>query len=508
MSSIDHIKQVAVIGAGTMGIGICEVAAVHGQSVQLFDVSRNAAEKAVTAMSARMDKRVARGKITAEFKDKVMARIIVAKELSDLAESDLVVEAIIENLDIKQKLFQELEDICSSETLLASNTSSISITAIAAGMAQPERLFGLHFFNPAPVMKLVEVISGLLTDPKHLATGKALCEFWGKIPVVASSSPGFIVNRVARSFYGEPLKMRQEQLASVATMDAVMTKAAGFRMGPFTLMDLIGIDINYSVSQTVYQAMYNDPRFRPSLIQSEMVNAGTLGRKSGRGFYDYTQDVEPVAVAYESEQDAPEVLVLPDDLGVLSPLFVNVAETDIELLSGDVLQVDDCEIQLTEGMQATQVAEYNQASSDGNPSVALVDLSFDYGNSQCINLSFSANCPAETRQKVIGLFQALGKDVLLTDDQPGMIAMRTVVMLINEAADAVFNGVCSAEDVDLAMQYGVNYPKGLLAFAEELGWQYVDNALTYLQMWFGDDRYRVSPYIQNKAQQARLMRAQ
>ena len=503
MTTADQIKTVAVIGAGTMGIGICEVAAVHEQAVLLFDVNQAAAEKAIESMSARMDKRVARGKITAEFKSAVMSRIQVASELSELSQSDLVVEAIIENLKIKQDLFQQLEAICSSECLLSSNTSSISITAIAAGMKSPERLFGLHFFNPAPVMKLVEVISGLLTDKKHLQTGMALCDFWGKIPVIASSSPGFIVNRVARSFYGEPLKMCQEQLARVETMDAVMTQAAGFRMGPFTLMDLIGIDINYSVSQTVYQAMYNDPRFRPSLIQSEMVNAGTLGRKSGKGFYDYAQDVEPSAVAFEPKQQAPDVLVIPDELGALTALFEGVDKVDVELLSGEVLQVDNCEIQITEGMQASQVAEYNQASADVPLSVALIDLSFDYAKSSVINLSFSDNCPLETKNKVIGLFQALGKDVLVTDDQPGMIAMRTITMLVNEAADAVFNGVCSAEDVDLAMRYGVNYPKGLLAFAETMGWQYIDNALTYLQIWFGDDRYRVSPYIQNKAQQER-----
>lgn len=510
VQAIDQIKKVAVIGAGTMGIGICEVAAVHEQDVLLFDVNQAAAEQAIENMSARMDNRVARGKITAAFKANVMSRIQVANELSELSQADLVVEAIIENLKIKQDLFQQLETICSSDCLLASNTSSISITAIAAGMKSPERLFGLHFFNPAPVMKLVEVISGLLTDKKHLQTGKALCEFWGKIPVVASSSPGFIVNRVARSFYGEPLKMCQEQLASVETMDAVMTQAAGFRMGPFTLMDLIGIDINYSVSQTVYQAMYNDPRFRPSLIQSEMVNAGTLGRKSGKGFYDYAQDVEPSAVTFEPKQQAPDVLVIPDELGGLTALFEGVDKVDVELLSGEVLQVDNCEIQITEGMQASQVAEFNQASSEAKDgeesSVLLIDLSFDYAKSSVINLSFSDNCPIETKNRVIGLFQALGKDVLVTDDQPGMIAMRTITMLINEAADAVFNGVCSAEDVDLAMRYGVNYPKGLLAFAETMGWQYIDNALTYLQMWFGDGRYRVSPYIQNKAQQERRPR--
>lgn len=491
----NQIKQVGVVGAGTMGIGICEVAAAHGQQVKLFDVNVEFAQKAVESLAARLEKRVAKGKISAQDKSEILDRVVVVEDLSALSDVDLVIEAIIENIEIKQQLFQKLEDICSSKTLLSSNTSSISITAIAAGLKQPERLFGLHFFNPAPVMKLVEVISGLLTDPEHIEVGKALCQFWGKVPVVAQSSPGFIVNRVARSFYGEPLKMMQEQLADPVTLDAVMTGAAGFRMGPFALMDLIGIDINYSVSQTVYGAMYNDPRFRPSLIQAEMVAAGTLGRKSGRGFYRYDKETAAPEAAFESSQTAPASITLPVDLGVLEPLFSGMDDTGIEVLPGDDIQVGHCMVLLTEGAKASDVQQY---FGDSGLSVALVDWSFDYAKASAVNVAFSADVSAADRAAVTGLFQALGKQVLVCHDQPGMIAMRTMAMLVNEAADAVFNGVCSAEDVDLAMRYGVNYPKGLLAFADSLGWAWLDGGLSNLQRWFGDDRYRRSPYIQNQ----------
>ncbi len=494
---LGQINQIAVIGAGTMGIGICEVAAAHGHLVKLFDVDESAAKNALVMMSDRLDKRVLRGKIAAQEKIDLIEKIEVVNELEALADADLVIEAIVENLDIKRQLFHKLERICSSNTLLTSNTSSLSITAIAAHLKTPERLFGLHFFNPAPVMKLVEVVSGLLTDPKYIKMGQNLCQSWGKVPVVASSTPGFIVNRVARSFYGEPLKMMQEQLASPHFFDAVMTKVAGFKMGPFTLMDLIGIDVNYSVSQSVYQAMYNDPRFKPSLIQAEMVHAGTLGKKSGRGFYRYDLELPVAESLYEHACQAPEQISLPTNLGVLEPLFKGIEDSAVEVRLGDDIQIGNCLVLLTEGAKADDLQSY---FSESGLSVALIDWSFDYELAEAVNLTFSSDVTVVDKQAVIGLFQLLGKSVLLSDDQPGMVVMRTLVMLINEAADAVFNGVCSASDVDLAMCHGVNYPKGLLAFADALGWEWVNDGLANLQGWFGDDRYRRSPYIQNKIQ--------
>lgn len=486
-----ELNKVGVVGAGTMGIGICEVAAKHGQDVVLFDVSETAANEAVEVLNNRLKKRAIRGKITKEEAKKIIDRINVVNDLAHFSACDLVVEAIIEDLSIKQELFKKLEIITSSLALLATNTSSISITAIASRMQDSSRLFGMHFFNPAPIMKLVEVISGQQTDPEILKQAKSICKQWNKVPVLAQSTPGFIVNRVARSYYGEPLKMMQEQLASFYHIDAVMKEAAGFRMGPFTLMDLIGIDINYAVSKTVYQAMFNDPRFRPSLIQGEMVNANTLGKKTKQGFYDHKEGAANPKADYLHSDAKFDLITVPEEETFFSRMFCDF-EHDQRKWQGDQVVLSGCELRLSDGRMAKDIeAEVNQP-------VCLVDVSFDYKKSQSVNLSFSPAVDQFMKNRIVACFNHIGKNVLVTDDQPAMIALRTVVMLINEASDAVFNGVCSARDVDLSMRYGVNYPKGLLAFAEELGWQHVATTLENLYQWFGDDRYRLSPYIKNQ----------
>jgi 3-hydroxybutyryl-CoA dehydrogenase len=485
------IQLIGVIGAGTMGMGICEVAAANGHKVQVYDVNQAFAEQAHQGMQARLKKRVLRGKISAEQADTIARSIRVVTDLEALKVCDLVIEAVIEDLSIKQQLFAELEALVSEETLLASNTSSISISAIAAKLKDPSRLFGLHFFNPAPVMKLVEVIAGIQTNPEHVEQAVKLCRQWGKKPVRAQSSPGFIVNRVARPFYGEALKIKQEQLASVEHIDAVMTEAAGFRMGPFELMDLIGIDVNYAVSQTVYQAMFNDPRFRPSLMQSEMVHANLLGKKTGQGFYDHADGAARPKPDYVYSEANFDQLVVPEELSHLSVLFSEF-DYDQRTWQGDQVIISGCQLVLSDGMTAKQ-----HEVASGQPT-CVVDLSFDYRKAHTVHLAFGPGVNEFMQHRIIALLGHIGKQVLVTNDQPGLIAMRTVAMLINEAADTVFNGVCGAKEVDLAMCYGVNYPKGLLAFAEELGWDHVARTLEHLQQWFGDDRYRLSPYIRNQ----------
>ncbi len=488
---MNAIEIVGVVGAGTMGMGIAEVAAAHGQKVLLFDVDEVFANKSHEAMQARLKKRVIRGKITQDDADQIARSIRIVKTVADFLVCDLVVEAIVEDLAVKRKLFQQLETIVSEHALLASNTSSLSITAIAAVLNDPSRLFGLHFFNPAPVMKLVEIVKGLQTNPAHVKAAKKLCLLWKKKSVVTQSTPGFIVNRVARPFYGEALKMYQEQLASVVAIDTVLTAGAGFRMGPFELMDLIGIDINYSVSQTVFKEMFNDPRFKPSLLQGEMVHANTLGRKSGRGFYDYTEGTAITKPEYSYSEASFDQIIVPDEMTFLSRLFSEF-EYDQRKWQGTQIIVSGCQLVLSVGKTASQIEQ------ESNQPTCVVDLSFDYKKSQCIHLAFGPEVNEFMQNRIISLVNYMGKKALVTEDQPGMIALRTIVMLINEAADAVFNGVCTSTDVDLAMRYGVNYPKGLLAFAEELGWQHVADSLINLQQWFGDDRYRLSPYIRNQ----------
>ncbi len=486
----ESINNVGVVGAGTMGIGICEVAASFGQHVVLYDLSQEFAQGAMEKLHDRLKRRAFRGKITKEQIADLMGRIELVDDLAHFSACDLVIEAIVEDLSIKQELFKKLEVITSSEALLATNTSSISITAIAAALKEPGRLFGMHFFNPAPVMKLVELVTGQLTHQDHISQAKSICSTWKKTAVVTNSSPGFIVNRVARSYYGETLKMLQEQLATFYHIDAVMTEAAGFRMGPFALMDLIGIDINYAVSKTVYQAMHNDPKFRPSLIQSEMVNANLLGKKTNQGFYKHADGAAKPKVEYIHSEAEFDQITVPEEMTFFSEMFCEF-EYDKRKWEGDEVIISGCLLQMCDGRLAKDIEREN-----GLP-VCLVDLSFDYQKSQSVNLCFSPSVNQFMRNRIVAVFNKMGKQVIESADQPGMIALRTMAMLINEAADAVFNGVCTAKDVDLAMRYGVNYPKGLLAFAEELGWNHVATALENLQKWFGDDRYRLSPYIRN-----------
>lgn len=486
----EAIKQVGVIGAGTMGIGIAEVAANYGQQVVLYDAQEGFAKQALSQLQERLKKRAFKGKITQQAVSDLMDRIELVDDLAHFSGCDLVVEAVTENLAIKQELFRKLEVITSSLTLLATNTSSISITAIAAGMKQPDRLFGMHFFNPAPVMKLVELVSGLMTDETHIEQAAALCKAWQKIPVKTQSSPGFIVNRVARSYYGETLKMCQEQLLGHRQIDAVMTEAAGFRMGPFELMDLIGIDINYAVSQTVYQAMHQDPRFRPSLIQQEMVHAKRLGRKTGQGFYSHADGAAKAKPEYAHSDAEFDRLTVPEEMTYFSRMFCEF-DHDQRQWAGDTVMVSGCRILPTDGRLAKDL------EASGQTPVCLVDMSFDYLQATSVNVCFSPGVNQFMRNRIVALFNHMGKQVMVCPDQPGMVAMRTIAMLVNEAADAVFNGVCTAKDVDLAMRYGVNYPKGLLAFAEELGHQHLASVLEHLHQWFGDDRYRLSPYIRN-----------
>ncbi|MBL7956350.1 MAG: NAD(P)-binding domain-containing protein, partial [Flavobacteriales bacterium] len=281
---MDATTKIAVIGAGTMGSGIAQVAAQAGHDVVLYDTRREVVDKALAMLRKTLDKLVEKGKLAKEQADGIHGRIASASDLKELAGSGLVIEAIIEDLGIKKKLFADLEGILSADAVLATNTSSLSVTAIAAACGIPERVIGLHFFNPAPLLPLVEVVPGLATDPALGARMCALMKAWGKAPVVCKDTPGFIVNRVARPFYGEALRIYEEGIADMATIDHAMRTIGGFKMGPFELMDLIGNDINFAVTRTVFEAFFYDPRYRPSITQQRQVESGWLGRKSGKGY--------------------------------------------------------------------------------------------------------------------------------------------------------------------------------------------------------------------------------
>ena len=374
------IKKVGIIGSGTMGSGIAQVAATAGCKVKIYDTKAEALAKAKVSLEKILARLIEKGRITETEKIRIQGNIAYVDNLKELGDSDLTIEAIIEDLNIKKKVFQELETHVSKNCIIASNTSSLSIASIASSLEKAERCVGIHFFNPAPLMKLVEVIPSIQTSEETLRISELTIKDWGKVVAVAKDTPGFIVNRVARPFYGEALRIYEEGVANFATIDWAMKTKGEFRMGPFELMDFIGNDVNYTVTESVFTAFYFDPRYKPSFTQKRFSEAGYLGRKSGRGYYNYA-----------------------------------------------------------EGAVAEVV----------NEDMDLAELIFE----------------------------------------------RVLVMLINEAADALFLNIASAEDIDNAMTKGVNYPKGLLAWADEKGIDWCVSKLDELYIEYHEDRYRCSPLL-------------
>ena len=369
--------NVGIIGAGTMGSGIAQVASTAGYTVKIFDASEAALNKAETSLEKILNRLIEKGRIDNKEKERIQNNISYVGRLKDLSGSDLTIEAIVENLEVKQNVLSELENYLCDKCIIASNTSSLSVASIAASLKKPERCIGIHFFNPAPLMKLVEIITAIQTSEDTLQTAIKTISDWKKVVAVAKDTPGFIVNRVARPFYGEALRIYEEGVADFATIDWSLKTIGGFRMGPFELMDFIGNDVNYTVTETVFTAFYFDPRYKPAFTQKRFAEAGYLGRKSGKGYYDYSE---------------------------------------------------------------------------------------------------GASKPSPKKDKEIGQ----------------QIFDRVIVMLINEAADALFLNIASAEDIDNAMTKGVNYPKGLLAWANEKGIDWCVSKLDELYDEYHEDRYRCS----------------
>lgn len=376
------MMKLGVIGSGAMGSGIGQVAAMAGWEVYLYDSNQDAIQKGLKSISDSINKLVSKQKFSPEMGVAALGRIYACDQLQTLADADIIIEAIIENIDAKKSVFKALEEIVSDTCIIATNTSSLSVTALASALRKPERFIGIHFFNPPVLMKLTEIIPAIQTESTLPIKVQKIIESWGKTALIARDTPGFIINKLARPFYSEALRIYEEGIASIPQIDFIMTQH-GFKMGPFTLMDFIGHDVNYHVTESVWKSFYYDSRYRPSLSQFKLVEAGYLGKKSGRGFYNYSNVIEPLE------------------------------------------NVD----------------------------------------------------------------QSLSLQVF----------MRIISMLINEAADTVYQNICSKEDVDWAVKLGVNYPMGLLEWGNELGYNNIVNQLDNLYKVYGEERYRVSPYLRNLA---------
>jgi 3-hydroxybutyryl-CoA dehydrogenase len=550
MTALSVDATVAVIGAGTMGAGIAQVAATAGHPVLLFDVAEGAVAAGIAGVTKALDRSVERGRIEAAEREAILDRIKPAAALVDLAQASLVIEAILERLDIKQELFKDLEGIVGPDAILASNTSSLSITAIAAALDRPERLAGMHFFNPAPVMALVEVVTGLVTDDATKETLFDTSVAWGKSPVLATSTPGFIANRIARPFYSEALRLVQEGAADAVTIDTIVKECGGFRMGPFELMDLIGVDVNLLVTRSVWEAFHYDPRYQPSLLQEELVAAGRFGRKSGAGWYDYRDGAVAPAPAEAPQGPRPKRITLTQDpsigqlldLPVFDPAsqlaqLAEKAGIEISYDAGELpFDIDDIDLDgLEPGAEIEASGDENFSleapwreyrpdeetaiqldgailkpargiaafadtwgAPDENPTV-FYDLCLDYTASPRIAIAAAHDAPRTAILAAAGFFQAIGKSVTVVQDAPGMVVTRIVAMLANEAADAVYYGVCTEDDADTAMLKGLNYPKGPLAWSREVGCQRIVDTLDAMFEFYHDPRYRASPLLRRMA---------
>ncbi|MFF0460714.1 3-hydroxyacyl-CoA dehydrogenase [Streptomyces mexicanus] len=469
MTALDLSSPVAVVGTGTMGQGIAQVALVAGHPVRLYDAVPGRAREAAEAIGARLDRLVAKDRLSGADRDAARARLEPVDSLAALADCVLVVEAVLERLDVKQELLRELEDIVADDCLLATNTSSLSVTAIGGALRVPGRFVGLHFFNPAPLMPLVEVVSGFATDVTSATRAYETARAWGKTPVACADTPGFIVNRIARPFYAEAFAVYEAQAADPATIDAVLRESGGFRMGAFELTDLIGQDVNEAVTHSVWQSFFQDVRFTPSLAQRRLVESGRLGRKSGRGWYDYTEGAERPEPHTAEKAQPPAHVVAEGDLGPAGELLAMIREAGIAVREED----EDNGTRLVLPSGGHLVLADGQTSVEFRD-VVYFDLALDYRRATRIALSASQDTSPQALAEATGLFQALGKDVSVIGDVPGMIVARTVARIVDLAYDAVAKGVATEEDIDTAMRLGVNYPLGPFEWSRRLGrtWAY------------------------------------
>ncbi|MDX6227548.1 MAG: 3-hydroxybutyryl-CoA dehydrogenase [Frankiales bacterium] len=491
-----------------MGAGIAQVAALAGHVVLLFDAAPGQALESVERVRARVDRLAAQNRVDASTASAACANLSAAGAVGDLAGCRLVIEAAAEALDVKRDIFRALENVVSDDCVLATNTSSLSVTAIAKTLRRPQRFVGMHFFNPATAMELVEVVSGLATDPQVAGFVADIATAWGKTPVRVSSTPGFVVNRVARPFYGEGLRALEERAADPATIDAVLRDAGGFRMGPLELTDLIGQDVNLAVTRSVWELFGQDPRFTPSIAQQALVDAGRLGRKTGRGFYRYGDDAQPEVPATAAPAPAPHQVTVVGDWGPWTPLWERLRRAGVEVLEGDTRDSEAPFAELAGGalLVPSDGRTATERASLARVPVVVVDLAFDPLEATRFAVAAADGWPSAATTQAVGLLQATGAAVSVIDDLPGLLVARTVAMLVNQAVDCVALGVASAADVDTAMRLGAAYPIGPLEWGARLGAGRVTAILDALDRAYPGGRYRVCPALRRSTLSGRSLR--
>lgn len=479
-----------------MGRGIAQIAAQAGSTVWLYDTQGDAAAQAQTALAAQWQRAVAQERMGAPEAAQCASRLHTAHSLRDLRDCDLVIEAISEDLGAKQALLRELQSLLRAEAVLASNTSSLSITTLAAGLAQPQQLAGFHFFNPVPRMKVVEVVAGLRTAPLVV---QALCEYAGQLghtPLRAQDTPGFIVNHAGRAYSTEALRIANEGVCDFATVDRILRDQVGFKMGPFELMDLTGLDVSHPVMESIYHQYFQEPRYRPSVLTAQRLAAGQWGRKTGAGFYAYQDGVQQIV----PEPQAPVVDTLPPVW--VSPraarraeLLALVHRLGARLESGASASPQALTLVAPLGFDVTTVAVVERL----DPARTLgIDMLVDDASSQRRVLATNPATRQDMRQAAHALFARDGKAVSVIRDSAGFVSQRVVAGIVNIASDMCQQGICSVQDLEAGVTLGLGYPRGPLAMGDVYGPTNVLEVLFNMQTVYGDPRYRPSPWLRRR----------